>query len=349
MNASPELSPRERFLRACRCRVVDRTPGWLMRQAGRYMEEYQAVRRGRSFLELCKSPELCRDVTMQPIDVLGLETAIVFSDILLPCEAMGQSLVFEEKRGPVLGPVVRDRAAVEGLRDFEAARATPWPAETIRLLREPLGPDRALIGFCGAPFTMAAYMVEGGGSRQFENVKRMMWGEPETLELLLERITDNLIGYLRAQIEAGADAVQIFDSWAGTLDQAAYQRFAHQWTAKLIRGVADLGAPVISYVNGCDHLLEIMAGSGADVVAIDWRVDPGEALMRVGGQVAIQGNLDPTALLATPEVAARETRRTLEAFAGAPGYIFNVGSGVLQWTPVACAEAVVRTLRSWGS
>ena len=345
MSIPSDLTPRERFVRAARCQPVDRVPGWLMRQAGRYMDEYQAIRKKMTFLELCKSPETCVEVTMQPIEAFDLETAIVFSDILLPCEAMGQPLDFHDGKGPVLGNPVRDRAAVEALQDFVSAEATPWPAQTIAMLRERLGSHRALLGFCGAPFTMASYMVEGGSSRQYENVKKMMWAEPDTLKLLLERITDNLIGYLRAQIEAGADAVQIFDSWAGTLDQETYQAFAHEWTAKLVRGVADLGVPVISYVIGCEHLLESMAGSVADVISIDWRVDPEEAVMRVGGQVAIQGNMDPTVSRATPEVAARETQKNLDAFYRARGHIFNLGSGGLRWTPPACVRATVDTFR----
>ena len=346
MQANQEFTPRERLLRACRRQPVDRVPVWLMRQAGRYMAEYQAVRRGMSFLELCKSPELCRDVTMQPIEKLGLEIGIIFSDILLPAEAMGLDLTFSDQ-GPVIANPARDRAAVEALVDFDPADKTPWPADAIGLTVEALGADRPLLGFCGAPFTLASYMVEGKGSRQYENIKRMMFGEPETFHLLLERITDNLIPYLRVQIEAGAAAVQIFDSWGGCLGTEDYATFAHPYTVRLIDGVKDLGAPVISYMNGCGQVLEIMAESGADALSIDWRISPAEARRRVGDRVALQGNMDPTALLATPEVAARETRRNLEAFGREPGHIFNLGSGVLKWTPVDCAKAVVDTVGSW--
>ena len=341
-----DLTPRERFLRACRREPVDRVPSWLMRQAGRYMPEYQAIRSGMSFLDLCKNPELCRDVTMQPLDVLGLEMGIIFSDILLPAEAMGLDLTFGDG-GPKISNPVRDRAAVETLDDFDPSEKTPWPAQAIRLTVESFGPDRPLLGFCGAPFTMASYMIEGKGSRQYENLKRLLYGEPDTLHLLLERITDNLIPYLRAQIAAGAAAVQVFDSWAGSLGQEEYAEFAHSYTTRLIAAVKETGVPVISYVNGGAHLIERMATSGADVISLDWRVDPADARRRVGDLVALQGNMDPGALLASPEAATRETRRNLDAFGGAPGHIFNLGSGVMKWTPVESARACVDAVREW--
>ncbi|MCB9834365.1 MAG: uroporphyrinogen decarboxylase [Planctomycetes bacterium] len=341
------MTPREAFLAACRRQPVARKPSWLMRQAGRYMPEYQAVRGQVSFLDLCKSPELCRDVTMQPIEILGLDIGIIFSDILLPAEAMGQPLDFSE-RGPVLGNPVRDRAAIEALADFDAAVATPWPAESIRLTREVIGDHRALLGFCGAPFTLASYMVEGGGSRNYENIKRLMYGDPGAFELLLDRLTDNLHGYLRIQAEAGADALQIFDSWGGALATKDYARFVQPRMERLIAGLKrELDLPIISYVNGCSHLLELMADSGADVLAIDWKVEPAEAIRRVGDRCAIQGNMDPCALLASPEAAAAETRANLEAFGDFAGHIFNLGSGVLKWTPVACAQAVVDTVKDY--
>ncbi|MCA9319425.1 MAG: uroporphyrinogen decarboxylase [Planctomycetes bacterium] len=337
-----DLTPKQRFLRACRRESVDRPPAWLMRQAGRYMAEYRAVKERVSFLELCKSPELCRDVTLQPIEAFGLEVGIIFSDILLPCEAMGQGLTYEG--GPQLTPVVRTRRDVEALQDFDARVTTPWPADALRLTTEALGDEFPILGFCGAPFTLASYMVEGAGSRNYENLKRMLFGEPDTLRLLLDRITEQLIPYLRMQIEAGAAAVQIFDSWGGCLGADDYRAFSDPWTRRLIDAVADLGAPVVSYVNGGGHLLEILADSGAEVVSLDWRVDPADARRRIGDRVALQGNLDPCALLATPDVAARETARNLAAFGDAPGHIFNLGSGVLKWTPVECVRAVVDTV-----
>ncbi len=310
------------------------------------MPEYQAIRSKVSFLELCKSPELCCEVTMQPIDILGLDVGIIFSDILLPPEAMGMNLEFTDK-GPQLGAPIRDLAAVEALVDFDPVEKTPWPAEAIRLTRPAIGDHRALIGFGGAPFTLASYMVEGKGSRNYENLKKLMFGEPETFHLLMDRITDNLGAYLRVQAEAGADALQIFDSWGGSLSSRDYATFVQPRMKRLIASLKDLGVPIISYVNGCGHLLEFMADSGADVVAIDWRIDAADAIKIVAGRCAIQGNMDPCALLASPEAAARETRKTLQEFAGHKGFIFNLGSGVLKWTPVASAKAVVDTVRAW--
>jgi uroporphyrinogen decarboxylase len=340
------LSPRERFLRACRREPVDQVPVWLMRQAGRYMPEYQAVRAGRSFLELCKSPELCRDVALQPIRAFGLEIAIVFSDILLPAEAMGCDLVFDED-GPKIRNPVRDRAQVEALRDFDAAAATPWPAQALALTAAALGPDRPVIGFCGAPFTLACYMIEGRGSRNYENTKRMLYGAPETLHLLLERLTDNLVGYVEDQIAAGATAVQIFDSWAGCLTREDYIAFAHPYTKKLVQRLARHDVPIISFVNGCAHVLDVMVDSGAQVLSIDECVDPAIARSIAGDKVAIQGNMDPTALLATPAVAERETRKNLEAFGHGRGHVFNLGSGILKWTPPECVHACVKAVQGW--
>jgi uroporphyrinogen decarboxylase len=310
------------------------------------MPEYQAIRSKLSFLDLCKNPELCRDVTMQPIDILGLDIGIIFSDILLPPEAMGMNLDFTET-GPQLSAPIRDLAAVEALTDFDPAVSTPWPAEAIRLTRPVIGEHRALIGFGGAPFTLASYMVEGKGSRNYENLKRLLFGEPETFHLLMDRITDNMTAYFKLQAEAGADALQIFDSWGGSLSAADYKEFVQPRMKRLIASLKDTGLPIISYVNGCGHLLEFMADSGADVVAIDWRIEAADAIRIVDGRCAIQGNMDPCALLASPEAAIRETKKTLKAFEGHDGFIFNLGSGVLKWTPVPSAKAVVDTVRSW--
>lgn len=310
------------------------------------MPEYQKVRAGKTFLELCKSPELCRDVAMQPIDAFGLEVAIVFSDILLPPEAMGLDLVFSED-GPEIKNPVRTKDDVLALRDFDPKIATPWPAEALALTQKALGPDRPIIGFSGAPFTLACYMVEGHGSRNYENTKKLMFGQPETFQLLLERITTSLVPYLEHQIAAGAAAVQLFDSWAGCLGPNEYREFAHPWTTKVVEKLKRHGIPVISFVNGCSHLLETMASSGADVLSLDHCVDPADARRRVGKKVALQGNLDPTSLLATPEAAVRAARRNLEDFGREPGHVFNLGSGILKWTPPECVKALVDTVKTW--
>ncbi|HGY92672.1 MAG TPA: uroporphyrinogen decarboxylase [Planctomycetes bacterium] len=342
-----DLTPRERLLRACRREPVDRPPVWLMRQAGRYMAEYRAVKEKVSFLELCKDPELCRDVTLQPLRAFGLEVGIVFSDILLPAEAMGMDLSFGAGAGPQLSPPIRTRKDVEALRDFDPAQSTPWPAEAQRLLRATLGDDLPIIGFCGAPFTVASYMIEGGSSRVFENTKRMLFADPSTFQLLMERLTANLIPYLLAQVEAGAPVVQVFDSWAGCLDRETYAEFAQPWTCRLINAVKEKGVPVISYVSGGGHLIELMADSGADVVSLDWRVDPEDARRCIGHRVALQGNLDPGVLLAGPDATRRAVTKNLQAFGTAPGHIFNLGSGIMKWTPPESVQALVDCVHGW--
>jgi len=337
------MNSRERFLAACSGQSVDRAPAWMMRQAGRYLPEYRAIREKHSFLEMVHAPEVAAEVTCQPLRRFDMDAAVIFCDILVPPAAMGQKVEFLSGVGPKLGPPLRSRADIEGLQDFVAEDATGFLGEAIGLVRKELGYEKAIIGFCGAPFTVASYMIEGGSSRNFEHTKGFMLNEPESFELLLERIVDNQIGYLRMQIEAGADCVQIFDSWGGTLDAATYRSGLLPHVKRLVEGVSDLGAPVIVYMNGCGHLLEVLADSGADLLGIDWRIDPKDAIARVGSRVGLQGNLDPCTLFAEPAIVAAETRRVLDAFAGQPGYIFNLGSGILPKTPVPSVEAMFNT------
>jgi uroporphyrinogen decarboxylase len=343
MHAS--MSPRERFLAACRRQELDLPPAWVMRQAGRYLPEYRALRERHDFLSMCRTPAAAAEVTLQPVRRFGMDAAVIFSDILVPCAAMGLDLRFAEGEGPQLAPPVRSAADVARLADFDPRQATAFLGEAIRLVRKELGKQRAIIGFCGAPWTTASYMIEGGSSRNFENAKRLLLGEPEVFERLCTRLVDNLLPYLALQVEAGADALQIFDSWGGALDAATYRRALLPHVARLVAGAKQLGVPVILYVNGCAQLLEVLADSGADVLGIDWRVEPADAIARVGARVALQGNLDPCALFAPPAVVAREVARVLDAFAGQRGYIFNLGSGILPGTPVESMEALFRVLR----
>lgn len=338
------MTPRERFVAACLRQPVDRPPAWMMRQAGRYLAEYQELRQPRSFLELVHTPELAAEVTCQPIRRFGMDAAVIFCDILVPPEAMGQTVDFVAGEGPKLSPPVRTRADVEGLKDFDAHTRTDFLGEAIRLVREEIGDERAIIGFCGAPWTVASYMIEGQSSRNFEHTKQMMLAQPDVFDLLMERIVDNEIGYLRMQVEASADALQIFDSWGGALDAETYRSRILPHVTRLVQGAQDMGVPVILYVNGCHHLLEVMADSGADVLGIDWRVDPADAIRRVGDRCALQGNLDPCTLFATPEVVEREAQRVLDAFEPAKGFIFNLGSGILPKTPLDSVEALFRTV-----
>ena len=344
----PPATSRARFLAACRREAPagSAPPGWVMRQAGRYLPEYRALREGRSFLELVRTPELAAELTLQPLRRFDMDAAIVFSDILVPPAAMGLEVEFVEGVGPRLAPPVRTRADVERLRAFEPEESTGFLARTLEAVRAELGPGKALIGFCGAPFTTASYVVEGGGSRDFRHTKRMLHAEPELFRELQERLVDALVPYLAMQVRAGADALQVFDSWGGTLDAATYRRLVLPPTRRLVQAARETGVPVILYLNGGAHLLEVLAEAGPDVLGLDWRVDPADAIARVGGRVALQGNLDPCVLFAPPEVVRAEAERVLDAFAPQQGYVFNLGSGILPETPVASMEALFATLRA---
>jgi uroporphyrinogen decarboxylase len=328
------------MLAACRREPVDRPPAWMMRQAGRYLPEYRAVREGKSFLDMCRTPSVAAEITCQPIRRFGMDTAVIFSDILVPSAAMGLDVSFHEGVGPKLSPLVRTDEDIEALADFDPAAETGFLGEAIRRVREELGEERAIVGFCGAPLTTASYMIEGGSSRNYEHTKAMIYGEPERFDRLVTRLVDNLIPYLAMQVDAGADCLQVFDSWGGTLDAATYRRVLLPHMQRLVEGAKRTGAPVILYLNGGNHLLEVMADSGADVLGVDWRIDPKDAIARVGGRVALQGNLDPCVLFAPPEVVASETRAVLERFSGAEGYVFNLGSGILPKTPIESVEAM---------
>jgi uroporphyrinogen decarboxylase len=338
------MNSRTRFLAACRREETDRPPAWMMRQAGRYLPEYREVRSGSTFLGMVHDSARAAEVTLQPIKRYGMDAAVIFCDILVPPAAMGMDVEFVEGRGPVLGPPLRDRDAVEALVDFDATDATGFLGQSIRNVRQEMGDERAIVGFCGAPFTVASYMVEGQSSRNFENTKRMMLGEPETFDRLLGRVVDNSIGYLRMQVEAGADVLQIFDSWGGALSAEMYRERLLPHVARLVAEAKGFGVPVVLYVNGCTHLLEVMADSGADVLGIDWRVNPAEAIARVGDRVALQGNMDPCTLFAPPDVVRREAAKTLKAFEGQRGFIFNLGSGILPKTPLDSVQALWDTV-----
>lgn len=340
-----QLTSRERFLAACRRTPLDVPPAWVMRQAGRYLPEYRAVRGQHDFLSMVHDPALAAEVTCQPIRRFGMDAAVIFSDILVPCQAMGMEVRFEEGEGPRLSPPIRRVEDLARLVDFDAQTKTAFLGDAIQRVRKEIGKERAIIGFCGAPWTTASYMVEGSTSRNFEHTKRLLYQEPEFFQALCARIVDNLIPYLAMQVRAGADVVQIFDSWGGALDAATWRRALLPHVQRLVAGAKQCGVPVILYVNGAAQLLEVLADSGADVLGIDWRVDPKDAIARVGSRVALQGNLDPCILFASPDVVARETSRVLDAFQDQAGHIFNLGSGILPGTPVESMEAIFRVLR----
>ncbi|MDP2052009.1 MAG: uroporphyrinogen decarboxylase [Acidobacteriota bacterium] len=329
----------DRFLRACRRQPVDRTPIWIMRQAGRYLPEYRELRSRVGFLELCRTPELAAEVTLQPLRRFPLDAAILFSDIMLPLDAFGIAMTFNP--GPKIADPIRSRAQVDALQARPAAEALPFVASAVKLLRRELDGRTPLIGFCGAPFTLAAYLVQGEGKEGFGAVKRLMFSEPATLEALLEKLAVAMVDYLRLQIHAGAQAVQIFDSWAGILGAAEYRRFALPHIQFMVRGVRDLGVPVIYFVNGAPHLLEAAAAAGSDVLGVCWRTPLDEVARRVGPDLALQGNLDPHVLFATPAVVRERAVELLDRMAGRPGHIMNLGHGILPETPIPSVDALI--------
>jgi uroporphyrinogen decarboxylase len=339
----------DRLIRACRRQEVDRAPVWMMRQAGRYMPEYRALRAKHDFMTMCKTPELAAEVSLQPYEILGVDAVIMFSDILVPVEAMGMKLDIVESKGPVLEDPIRTEAQVEKLIIPDPAETTPFVMETIRLLRKRLEHEAPLIGFAGAPFTLASYMVEGGGTRNYAEIKQMMYREPMTIHRLLDKLADTIILYINAQIEAGAQVVQLFDTWAGELSAADYEEFALPYERKVFerihRGPSGLTVPAILYVNGCSHILEKMVESGANVLSIDWRIDLAEAKRRAGDKVALQGNLDPCELLGTPETIAESVKEILKK-GGSLGHVVNLGHGILPMVPVENARAFIEAAKA---
>lgn len=324
-----------RFLKACRREPVDRTPVWLMRQAGRYMSEYRELRQKYGMLEIIHQPELACQVTMQPIDAFDLDAAIIFADILPPLEGLGLKVGFEAGEGPIVYNPVRDEADVLALATPDIEEATGFTLEAIRLARRELeGRGIPLIGFSGAPFTLASYAVEGGSSKDFTLTKRLMMGRPDIWQQLMGKLAGLVGGYLRAQAQAGAQALQLFDTWAGLLSPSDYVEFALPYNQAVIREALQAGVPVIYFSTGTSGILELVAQCGADVIGVDWRVDLGEAWRRLGPDVAIQGNLDPVALMGDwPELESRAAT-VLQSAGGRPGHIFNLGHGVLRDTPI---------------
>ena len=329
------------FIKACRGQKVPRTPVWIMRQAGRYQPTYRAMRRRYSFMELCKEPELSARVTLRAVSDLGVDAAILFSDILIPVEAMGVPVEFTENRGPVLTRPVRNTRDVNRLRVPEPEEDMPFTAEALRLIRERLDPSVALIGFCGAPWTLASYMVEGSGSKSYILIKEMMFQRPDLFKKFMDKITATVTEYLLYQVSAGAEAIQLFDSWAGALSPQDYRKFAAPWSKKIIKAVKKTGVPVIHFVFNGSGLLEIVKETGADVVGLDWRTDIDVARKRLGRKTAVQGNLDPCALFLPEKEIRRRTREVLRANASAPGHIFNLGHGILPPTKVSAARTMV--------
>jgi uroporphyrinogen decarboxylase len=330
----------DRFLKACRREPVDWTPVWFMRQAGRYMAEYRSLRAKHSILELCKTPELAAQVTLQPIDRFPLDAAIIFADILLPLEAMGLSLEFADGEGPVIHNPISDRGSVDRLKVVDGEELS-YVAEAISLTRKSLNGRVPLIGFAGAPFTLASYAIEGGGSRNYVLTKQLMYREPDVWHKLMDKLARVVTGYLRRQIRAGAQAIQLFDSWVGCLAPGDYEEYVLPHVQLIFEGLKREGVPLIYFGTGTSAILRQMRHAGGDVLGVDWRIHLDEAWTTVGHDVAVQGNLDPLVLFAPLHEIERRVEDILRRAARRPGHIFNLGHGILPNTPVEHVAAVV--------
>lgn len=336
------------LLRACRREALPSPPVWLMRQAGRYQPEYRELRRKVPFLELCKSPDLVAEVTVGAAAALGVDAAIIFSDLLLPMEAFGLRLTYDKGEGPAIDPPVRDAAGIDRLREPHVEADLGYVLEGIRRTRRALPAGLPLIGFAGAPFTLASYLIEGGGSSHYRHTKSLMYGDAGAWRALMERLVRATAAFLTAQVDAGADAVQIFDSWVGCLSPGDYRAFVLPHVRALVGAVraARPAAPVILFGTQTGSLLEAIGEAGAPVVGVDWRVDLLDAWERLG-EVALMGNLDPAVLFAPRDEVVRRTRSLLDRAAPRPGFVFNLGHGILPHTPVENVLALVETVHAW--
>jgi uroporphyrinogen decarboxylase len=330
--------PEPLLVRACRRERVERTPAWFMRQAGRSLPQYRAIRKRFDLFEICRRPELCAEVTIQPVEAHGVDAAVMFADIMLPVLGMGVAVELVENVGPVVAEPIASRAAVERLRVPEPEESAPFMLEAVRLVRDALAPERAVIGFCGGPFTVAGYLVEGRPSRDFPKVKSMMYREPATWHALMERLADAFSRYVAGTARAGADVIQVFDSWVGALSPADYDEFVGPYSARIL---ASLDVPTIHFGTGTATLLRQMAAAGGDVIGLDWRIPLDRGWAEVGFDRGVQGNLDPSLLLGPWERVRAGAEDVLRRADGRPGHVFNLGHGVLPQTDPADLRRLV--------
>jgi uroporphyrinogen decarboxylase len=342
------MNSRERFLSACACQPLERPPLWVMRQAGRYLPEYRELKAKSSFLEMVRTPALAAEVTLQPLRRFpGIDAAILFSDILVIPEALGQPYAFRDTGGIAMQFALSSRAQVEQLAPAHAVpERLHYVADALRLLKQELGGQRALLGFGGSPWTLATYMVEGGSSDEFERIKLLFYTDRPLFEALLERLTESLIAYFKMQIAAGADAIQIFDSWGGIIAGADYEAASLRWIRQIIAALPR-EFPVILYAKGTGSHLIDQTFTGARVLSVDWTVDLRAARAAVPKTIALQGNLDPVLMQTTPEIVRRESSRLLETMRGETGHILNLGHGITPQARIACMEALVDTVTGW--
>jgi uroporphyrinogen decarboxylase len=337
--------PNDRFLKACRREAVDATPVWFMRQAGRYMAEYRALRERHSLLEICRMPDLATEVTLQPVRRIDVDAAILFSDLLLPLEPLGLPFDFVKGEGPQIERPISSAADIDKLRDFEPREALAHVLEAIRHIQRELGGRVPLIGFAGAPFTLASYAIEGGHSNNFAKTKALMYGHPEAWHRLCEKLASLVADYAVAQIDAGVDAFQVFDSWVGTLNRDDYREFALPHTRRIFDAIGSR-VPTIHFGTGTATILEDLRDAGGDVIGVDWRSPIDEAWERIGHDRAVQGNLDPTLLLGPTARMFQQTDDILQRVGSRPGHIFNLGHGILPSTPLEHVQMLAQYVHS---
>ncbi len=340
------MTSRERFLQAVACQPLDRPPVWVMRQAGRYLPEYRALKAKSSFLEMVRTPELAAEVTLQPLRRFALDAAIIFSDILVVPEALGQGYRFREEGGIAMEFRLENRAQLDRLEPAGVAERLDYMAQSLALVKRELKGERALLGFGGSPWTLATYMVEGGSSEDYTRIKQLFYTDRPFFDALMEKLTGAVIEFFRMQIRAGADAIQIFDSWGGIIAGQDYEAASLRWMRRIVAAMPP-DFPVILYAKGCPLQLSDIAFSGAKVLGVDWTVDLGVVRRLVPANVALQGNLDPVLMNTTPEIVRREAGRLLETMRGAKGHIFNLGHGIMPSAKVECMEALVGTVTAW--
>lgn len=328
------MKAREVFLNALNKKEVPYTPIWLMRQAGRYLPEYRAIREKYSFLEMCRIPEVAAEVTLQPLRRYALDAAILFSDILIPLPPMGIDVEFIESKGPVITNPVQSEKDVEGLHVVNAKDELNFVGDAVRMIKDELKDERALIGFAGAPFTLASYAIEGGHSKDYIKVKTLMWNEPEVFEKLLEKISDTVIDYLKLQIDAGVDAVQLFDSWVGALTPYDFKKFVIPYVNRIFDGIKEKGVPMIYFGTMTSGFFEMYREIRAHAFGVDWRIDIGKAWEMIGEDKAVQGNLDPIILYAERDAIEQHAAKILDTVGARSGHVFNLGHGLTPKTPV---------------
>jgi uroporphyrinogen decarboxylase len=329
------------FLRAARGLPTEYTPVWFMRQAGRTLPEYRQMRERWTLLEICRLPEICAEVTLQPMRRMPLDAAVMFGDIMLPLAGVGVELDIVEKVGPVIATPVRDLAGVARLRDLEPEQDVPEVLEAVRLVRRDLESHRAVLGFAGAPFTLASYLVEGKPTRDFVHTKALMYGAPDVWDALMTKLARIAAAFLRANVEAGADALQLFDSWVGALSLTDYVRYVQPYTRRIFAELADLDVPLVHFGTNTAHLLDAMKTDGGTVMGLDWRLPIDDAWARVGHDLGVQGNLDPAVLFAPAAAVESAAEDVLRRVGGRPGHVFNLGHGLLPATPLANIERLV--------